>query len=138
MDSLTVPASRAVSPGRVLLVASGLIGGGAVAGAIAGALGASLWILFVGGIGAAIDPSVWLVGGLIGAPFGAVLLPLAGFTALRRVPLGRLLGSTIASTALGGAIGAGIFRGNWLGGALTGFLLATGWLWHRSRRRAEA
>jgi hypothetical protein len=135
MESTTAPAHREISPVRVVVVTVGLIGGGALAGAAAGALGAAAWIAIKDGLRAALDPEVWLFAGLVGAPFGAVLLPLAGFTALRRVPLGRLLASTVVATALGGAIGASVTPSGWLSGAIAGFLLATTWLWHRSRRR---
>jgi len=135
MKPPTVPAPRVVSPVRVLVVTAGLIGGGAVAGAAAGALGATVWVAATEGLGAAFNPGLWVFAGLVGAPFGAILLPLAGFTALRRVPLGRLLASTVLATALGGAIGAMANPEAWLGGAIAGFLTATAWLWHRSRRR---
>lgn len=108
---------------------------GALAGAIAGALGVTLWVAVADSIVNAIDPTLWFYAGLIGAPFGAVLLPLAGFTALRRVPLGRLIGTTIVGTALGAAIGANLNPGAWLWGAIAGFVAATGGLWYRFRRR---
>ena len=57
-----------VSTARVTLVALGLVPAGAIEGALAGA---------------------------VGALFGAILLPLAGFTVLRRAPLGRVLPETI-------------------------------------------
>lgn len=133
MAPAPVPARREVSPARVLVVTAGLIGTGAVAGAAAGAIGATLWIAVSEGVRAAFDPAVWQVAALVGAPFGAVLLPLAGFTALRRVPLGLLLATVVLATAVGSAIAATIHPPAWLGGAITGFLAATGWLWHRSR-----
>jgi hypothetical protein len=126
---------RRVSPGRVAAVTLGLVGGGALAGAIAGALGATLWIALTDGPRAALDPAVWFFAGSVGAPFGAVLLPLAGFTALRRVPLGRLLAVTVTATALGGTLGAFTTPEGWLVGAIAGFLSATGFLWYRSRAR---
>jgi hypothetical protein len=119
-----------------MVVTVALMGGGALAGAVAGILGATTWIAVTEGIGAALDHRIWLVAGLVGAPFGAVLLPFAGFTALRRVPLGRLLGTTILATALGGALGAILRPEAWLTGAIAGFIAATGWLWYRSRRRS--
>ncbi len=74
----------------------------------------------------------------MGAGLGAVLLPLAGFTLLRRAPLGKVLLETILGTALGGAIGAVMspFGAGWFTGALAGFALSVGHLWWRSRRRA--
>lgn len=136
MDLPTIPAERRISPVRVLAVATGLVAGGAVAGAAAGAIGVALWAAVTVGLREALDPGLWFLAAMVGAPFGAVLLPLAGFTALRRVPLGRLLATTVAATALGGAIGAAINSNAWLVGAIAGFLAATGWLWFRSRRPA--
>jgi hypothetical protein len=68
---------------------------------------------------------------------GAVLLPIAGFTLLRRAPLGRVLAETILGTALGGAVGAVLspFGAGWLSGALAGFALSVAHLWWTTRRR---
>jgi hypothetical protein len=128
---------RRVSPARVTLVALGLVPAGAVAGFVAGALGVSIWVGVTEGIAHAFSPGAWLVAGAIGAGLGAVLLPLAGFTLLRRAPLGRVLLETILGTALGGAIGAVLspFGEGWFTGALAGFALSVGHLWWRSRRR---
>jgi hypothetical protein len=128
---------REISPTRVAIVGAGLVAGGAMAGAVAGALGASLWIALTDGLGHAFAPAVWVVAGTVGAAFGAVLLPLTGFTALRRVALGRILVSTILGTALGGALGA-TAAGQWLGGAIAGFALVTAWLWYRGLRAGPA
>jgi hypothetical protein len=133
VESPSIRAPRQISAVRVAVVSAGLIAGGALAGAAAGALGATIWLVVTEGVRAALDPNVWFVAGVVGAPLGAILLPLAGFTALRRVPLGRLLASTVAATAVGGALGAIATPEGWVGGAIAGFLLATGWLWHRSR-----
>jgi hypothetical protein len=126
---------RRVSPTRVALVALGLVPTGAVAGGLAGATGVSLWVALTQGIAQAFDAEVWLFAGAVGAVLGAVLLPIAGFTLLRRAPLGRVLAETILGTALGGAIGAlGYPVGmGWLGGALAGFALAVAHLWWRAR-----
>ena len=140
---MTVPAripttpDRRVSPARVTLVALGLVPAGAVAGFVAGALGVSIWVGVTEGVAHAFDPATWLVAGSVGAGLGAVLLPLAGFTVLRRAPLGKVLLETILGTALGGAIGAVLspFGAGWFTGALAGFALSVGHLWWRSRRR---
>lgn len=134
MDPEPVALTRHVSPTRVLVVTTGLIVAGAFAGAAAGVIGVTLWMVVVAGLGTAFDPTLWFFAAVAGAPFGAVLLPLAGFTALRRVPLGRLLATTILGTAIGAAIGATMMEAAWLVGAITGFVAATGWLWHRFRR----
>ena len=128
---------RRVSPARVTMVALGLVPAGAVAGFVAGALGVSIWVGLTEGVAHAFDPATWLVAGSVGAGLGAVLLPLAGFTVLRRAPLGKVLLETILGTALGGAIGAVLspFGAGWFTGALAGFALSVGHLWWRARRR---
>jgi hypothetical protein len=131
-----VPARR-VSPARVALVAIGLVPVGAVAGGLAGALGVTVWVTVTEGIRQAFDPQVWLVAGVVGGVLGAVLLPVAGFTLLRRAPLGRVLAETILGTALGGAIGAlvTVTGSGWLTGALIGFAASAAHLWWQARRR---
>ena len=128
---------RRVSPARVTMVALGLIPAGAVAGFVAGALGVALWVGVTEGLTHALDLGAWLVAGAVGGTLGAVLLPLAGFTLLRRAPLGKVLLETILGTALGGAIGAVLspLGGGWFTGALVGFAASVGHLWWRSRRR---
>ena len=115
---------RQVSPTRVVVVTLGLIPTGAAAGALAGALGVTIWVSFVDGIRAALDPQLWTVAGLVGGALGAVLLPIAGLTVLRYVPLGRALAETIVGTAIGGALGVQFLREGWLFGALAGFAVA--------------
>jgi hypothetical protein len=127
---------RRVSPARVTLVALGLVPAGAVAGALAAALGVSIWVAATEGVAHAFSVGAWFVAGAVGGGLGAVLLPLAGFTLLRRVPLGKVLLETILGTALGGAIGAVMSVGaGWFTGALAGFALSVGHLWWRARRR---
>jgi hypothetical protein len=128
---------RRVSPTRVTLVALGLVPAGAVAGFVAGALGVSLWVGLTEGIAHAFDLATWLVAGSVGGLLGAVLLPLAGFTVLRRAPLGKVLLETILGTALGGAAGAlmDVDGGGWFKGALIGFALSAAHLWWKTRRR---
>lgn len=115
---------RQISPTRVALVALGLIPTGAAAGALAGALGVTLWVSAMDGLRAAFDPELWAVAGVVGGVCGAVLLPIAGFTVLRHVPLGRALAETIVGTAIGGALGVQFSGPGWLVGALAGFGVA--------------
>jgi hypothetical protein len=110
---------------------------GAGAGAIAGALGVTIWLSIIEGVRAAFDPPVWGVAGLIGGALGAVLLPLAGFTLLRYVALGRALAETIVATALGGVVGIQFLGVWWLVGPLAGFGLAAVRLWELARRNRE-
>lgn len=130
----TLPSPRRVIPSRVALVAFGLIPAGAVAGALAGALGAMIWMTTAKGIGAAPIPLILGIAGVSGAILGAVILPVAGFTLLRYVPLGRALAETIVATALGGAIGVQFLGAWWLAGPLVGFGVAATRLWALARR----
>jgi hypothetical protein len=94
--------------GRAALTALALAELGAVAGAGLTALFLAAWLALRYGVPSLAEPgaalgatlpgaALWAL--LVGAPAGAVLLPLLGFTLLRRVPLGRALGY-----ALGGAL----------------------------------
>ena len=133
----TAPSARRVIPSRVALVALGLIPTGAVAGALAGGLGAMIWMAAADGLHAAPDPFVLGVAGVVGAVLGAVILPVAGFTLLRYVPLGRALVETIVATALGGAIGVQLLGAWWLVGPLAGFGVAATRLWALARRARD-
>jgi hypothetical protein len=124
MSKQVAASERQVSPTRVALVTLGLIPTGAAAGALAGALGVTIWMSFVGGIRAALDSQLWAFAGMVGGALGAVLLPIAGFTVLRYVPLGRALAETIVGTAIGGALGVQFLGQGWLVGALAGFGVA--------------
>ena len=86
---------------RVLSITVGMVGLGAVAGALAGAVVATL-VVVVTGIG---DLSDGVVGAFFGAPLGAVLLPIAGWLSMRRVPIGRALLVTMLGTIAGGLLG---------------------------------
>jgi hypothetical protein len=126
-----------VIPSRVALVALGLIPAGAAAGALAGALGAMIWVTASEGLRAAPIPLLLGVAGIVGGILGAVILPIAGFTLLRYVPLGRALAETIVATALGGAIGMQLLGAWWLAGPLAGFGVAATRLWALARRVRE-
>jgi len=129
----TLPCERRVIPSRVALVALGLVPVGATAGALAGVL-AAIGVAAAEGLGAAAAPLFLVVAGILGAILGAVILPVAGFTLLRYVPLGRALAETIVATALGGAIGVQLLDGLWLAGPLIGFGVAATRLWALARR----
>lgn len=134
MSRDVVPA-RHTSPARVALVALGLVPLGAVAGALAGALGATIWIAVINGVRDALDTQVWAVAAAVGGVLGAVIMPVAGFTLLRYVPLGRALLETILATAVGGALGIQFLGGWWLAGPVGGFALAATRLWLLARRK---
>ena len=133
----TAPSARRVIPSRVALVALGLIPAGAMAGAVAGALGAMIWVTAAEGFQAGPVPLLLGFAGILGAVLGAVILPVAGFTLLRYVPLGRALAETIVATALGGAIGVQLLGAWWLAGPLAGFGVAATRLWALARRARD-
>jgi hypothetical protein len=131
---LTTRTTRRIIPSRVALVALGLIPAGAMAGALAGALGATIWVTAVEGVHAPSMHLVLAVAGTVGGILGSMILPVAGFTLLRHVPLGRALAETIVATALGGAIGVQVLGVWWLVGPLVGFGVAATRLWALARR----
>ena len=90
---------------RVLAVTSGLVAAGAGAGALAGAAVAGVIAAIVEHPGAALEPGLLGFGATFGAVLGAVLLPLAGWLLMRRVPLGRALLGTAAGAVSGGLLG---------------------------------
>lgn len=69
------------------------------------------------------------------AVVGLVLIPIAGFTLLRYVPIGHALAETILATAVGGAVGVQFLGGWWLVGPLAGFGLAAVRLWALAPRK---
>jgi hypothetical protein len=93
-----------------------------------------IWLTAANGPHAAPIPLLLGFAGIIGAMLGAVILPVAGFTLLRYVPLGRALAETIVATALGGAIGVQLLGGWWLAGPIAGFGVAATRLWALARR----
>ncbi len=97
---------------------------GAVAGAVAGALGLTGWVLVFEHRALGSLLRGWLVVGLVGAAFGAILFPLAGFTVLRVIPLWRILATTIVGTALGGIVGAQFLGAAAPVGPIVGFVIA--------------
>jgi hypothetical protein len=121
------------SPGRVALVAVGVAALGAVGGAIAGVLSATLWLLVFQTRWLSVLPQVFGGVALLGAALGAVLMPLAGFTALRRIPLGKILATAIVGSAVGGIVGAQFFN-SVVVGPIVGFVAAVAWLAVRAHR----
>jgi hypothetical protein len=124
---------RAISPVRVLATLAGLCVVGAFAGAVAGLAGASLWILLGFRSQGQIPWELPLAAAAVGSFFGAILLPAAGFTALRTIALGRLVATTTISTALTAGVAASIHPAGAVYGAFAGFLTATVALWLRAR-----
>jgi len=116
------------SPARILAVTAALVAGGALFGGLAGAVALTLVLALFG----TFDWSLMLLAARMGAVLGAVLLPIAGWLLLRRVPLWRALTGTMMGTVIGGILGTvlgfllyplGVMLGPPLGGIL-GFLYA--------------
>ena len=81
---------------------------GAIAGALAAAVGLGLAALVRQDLALFLDQKVWGLSALVGAAVGGVLAPLTGWLFLRHVPLGALVVHTTIATALFGGIGMAI------------------------------
>jgi hypothetical protein len=134
------------SPARILAVILGLVAGGAVFGALAGAVALTLVMTLLGWGLSGMYGDLLLEAARMGAVLGAVLFPTAGWTLLRRVPLGRALIGTFVGTVIGGILGVGLGFLAWpIGvmvvpplGAILGFLAAAIRLLRRFRAVPEA
>ncbi len=128
---------------RVVAVTAGLIGTGAIAGALAGGIAFTFSLLVTPPLGV---PSLaeflqlFLFAGLFGAPLGAVTAPVLAWLLLRRVPLGQMFVMCAVGTMIGGVVGwfasmgGGNVAVNSLVGAFLGCLLTAIALRHRVAR----
>ena len=94
-------------PARIIAVTLGLVGAGAILGALAGA-GTSAVLSAISFMVTGSDGfgSEGLFAGLFfGAPLGAIAAPVLAWLLLRRVPLGRVFVGCVAGTVVGGVIG---------------------------------
>ena len=132
---------------RILAVTAGLFVFGAVAGALAGAAVGALAALLPDDRGTRFGPAWMDVGALfgasVGAPMGAVLLPLAGWLLMRHVPIGQALVGTMLGTIVGGLVGWYAPVGSdeiarSLVGAILGFALVVILLRRRAPARSPA
>jgi len=91
-----------VSAHRVVGVTLGLVGAGAILGALAGAVALAASVLITEN-----DTSGFglVVGAYFGAPLGAITAPVLGWLMLRSIPLGRMFVVAAGGTAVGGIIG---------------------------------
>jgi hypothetical protein len=129
-----------ISPARVVGVTAGLAVASAVAGGLVAnvVLGAAL-LVSQGPLAVFRDPFVYMVGGAVGALCGLVCGPIAAWTLLRKVPLGRAILEPSVAAAIGGALGlffarpGGIFAP--IAGAIAGLLLAAIRLRYEYRKR---
>jgi hypothetical protein len=108
---------------RIVAVTAGLLGAGAVAGALA-AVAAVVIALAVSGQGIGMDGvggEMLAVVAMLGALFGGVLLPATAWLFLRRVPLGLAVLGTLLGTIVGGVLGWVVRMGpNEIQGGLVG------------------
>lgn len=128
MTQLTRPLS--VSIVQRTKITLGLAMLGALAGATAGGISAVL-VIAIGewSLRELFDRFLFSVGAAIGAPLGALLLPLAAWTVMRNVPFGRAVAGTVAGTLVGGLMGWYVSLGQHallrsLCGGVVGFVLA--------------
>jgi hypothetical protein len=89
---------------RVLAVTLGLVAAGVVFGAVAGVVALAIIEVLRGEFGHFRDPRVFLIAATLGAIFGAVCAPLAGWLLLRHVPLGRAFAGLTIGAVIGGVI----------------------------------
>jgi hypothetical protein len=127
---------------RILVVTLGLIGAGAVFGAVAGGVAVTIAAVLTGGPTLDVDPAFFEFGAYVGAPIGAISLPIVAWILLRRIPLGRAIGWSVIGTVAGGVIGFTVLiRTNadaFVGGlvsAFLGFLAAAVAMWLGPRLR---
>lgn len=123
------PGRHSVSPARVAGVTAGLAVVGAVAGAaVADVVLAAALLVTQGPIAVFRELVIYMIGGLVGAACGLLCGPIAAWTLLRKVPIGRAILEPSIGAAIGGALGlflarpGGIFAP--IGGAIAGLLLA--------------
>ncbi len=86
-------------------VVVGLVLAGAVAGGIASAVAVGAVTMVLGGPPSILrgnEPNLVVMGGKLGATFGAVLGPLAAWLLMRHVPLWVAIGGTMLGTVAGG------------------------------------
>ena len=107
--------------GRILTVTAGLVVTGAAVGAVTGAVILLGWLAMMSRSGFFPVREILQVGALFGAGVGAILAPIASWTLLRRVPLGRAVMGAAFGTALGAIAGGALsFVGPAIG-AIAGF-----------------
>jgi hypothetical protein len=115
--------------GRILVVTLGLVLTGATVGAVLGGAILLGWVAVANPHGAPL-PIVQLlkVGAFFGAWVGAIIAPIASWTLLRRVPLGRAIAGAAIGTTLGAIIGSPLEMIGPLLGGVGGFVAAAVYL----------
>jgi len=140
--------NRIMNLTRRLQVTAGVLVASTAAGATAGLLVAGLMLATkVGHASPSLIRELIALGSQSGALFGALLGPPVVLGLLRRVPIGRVVTSTVVSAAYGGAVGFALSLAFAeprptipliLSGSIVGCGLAALHLWSRIRRTSEA
>ncbi|MEO7996808.1 MAG: hypothetical protein ABI852_05155 [Gemmatimonadaceae bacterium] len=106
MLSTSVANAGGISLWRRAKITAGLSLVGAISGSFAGGLTAMFVVTVTEhSIRSFFDPLLFAVGAEFGAPLGAVLFPIAGWTLLRRVSFGRAFLGSVLGTLVGGVVG---------------------------------
>lgn len=140
--------SESLRPARVSAIqlakiALGISALGGVAGAFAGGMSALLvGAILDRGLRVVFEGWLFLVGAGIGAPLGALLLPIAALTLMRYVPFGRAFVGTVVGALIGGFIGCFITMDSHvllrsIAGGIVGFVVAAILLRLRARATGE-
>jgi hypothetical protein len=108
---------------RILTVTLGLTLTGAVVGAVLGGFTLLGWVAATSVHGVPFPAALLFgFGALYGAAIGAVIAPIASWTLLRRVPLGRAIGGAALGTAIGALVGGSLAAVGPLVGGIAGFV----------------
>jgi hypothetical protein len=109
--------------GRILTVTLGLVLTGATCGAVIGGIIMLGWaIARVPGGSPLSIAAAFAFGAPFGAVIGAVIAPIASWTLLRRVPLGRAIVGAAIGTAIGAVVGGLIVPLTPVVGGIAGFV----------------
>jgi hypothetical protein len=109
--------------GRIITVTVGLTLTGAVVGAVLGGLTLLGWVTATSEGGIPFQAAqLFGFGALYGAAIGTVIAPIASWTLLRRVPLGRAIGGAAIGTAVGALVGGASAVIGPLVGGIAGFV----------------
>jgi hypothetical protein len=108
---------------RILAVTLGLTLTGAIVGAAIGAIVLLGWVSATRSPGSPFPVAELLgIGAIFGAYIGAVIAPIAAWTLLRRVPLGRAIAGAAIGTAIGAVVGGLIAPIGPIIGGIAGFV----------------
>jgi len=111
---------------RILAVTVGVVGAGAVVGALCGVVLASLALLLTASINELMSRDTAVFLGLcatVGGVVGGITSPIVAWGLLRRVPLGRAIVWGAVGTMLGGVIGEWLSPTNLHSGTVPGVIV---------------